>query len=74
MTREELHCQQVETVLGHLAAYARAGHRLTFERRLGPLPGDNEIVFHLADWAAFVDVMAPGHPIARGAETAPSPR
>lgn len=70
MPREELRNRQIDTVLGHIAAYARAGHRLTFERRHGQRPGDNEIVFRIADWAAFVEVMEPGHPVARGAESA----
>lgn len=50
-------------VLRHLADYARAGHRLRFERRHGPREDDNEIVFSITDWPAFIGVMEPGHPL-----------
>jgi len=63
MTHQERRIRQVEVVLGHLADYARAGHRLRFERRHGPREDDNEIVFSITDWPAFIGVMEPGHPL-----------
>ncbi|MGE3856350.1 MAG: hypothetical protein AB7G21_05295 [Dehalococcoidia bacterium] len=65
MSRDELRTRQVEAVLGYLARYASAGHRLRFERRHGASGDDNEIVFSVADWPAFIGVMEPGHPLAR---------
>jgi hypothetical protein len=65
MTHEQLRTRQVEAVLRHLADSARAGHRVRFERRHGPMEDDNEIVFSIADWRAFIGVMEPGHPLTR---------
>ena len=65
MPRQEIRTRHIEDVLGQIAAYARAGHPIRFEARHGSDEHDNEIVFALADWPAFVAILEPGHPIAR---------
>jgi len=65
MTHQELRTRQIAVVLSQIADYARAGHRVRFETRHGPLDDENEIVFSIADWPAFIGAMEPGHPLTR---------
>ena len=61
--RDQLRARNIEHVARWMADYVRAGHELTFTTRCGDDPDDNEIIFRIADWAAFSAVMGGGLPL-----------
>ena len=59
-SRDELRARNVQLIARWLSAYVREGHALTLETHFGADPADNQIVFRVADWQAFEDIVDPG--------------
>jgi hypothetical protein len=64
LSRAELNARNLSNVLDSLHGYLHAGGPLSIETRHGEAAHENEIVFRVADWDAFVLALEPsaGHP------------
>ncbi len=80
MSRAELNARNLGNVLASLHGYLQAGGPLSIETRHGEAVHENEIVFRVADWDAFVQALEPtagladmASPTAEAAPSAPPP-
>ena len=61
MRRGELPTTDPQVVAWWLERYAAAGHPVEVESDHRLDPGDNELVFRIADWDAFAAIMEQDH-------------
>ena len=59
MSRAELDARNLRNVLDSMEVYLHGGGSLPIQTRHGDAAEDNEIIFRLADWDAFVAALEP---------------